>query len=87
MLLLRVGRERENVYSHIIWGRETWWDLKTKWRVYKPNLHIFLLYFLHRGNCFMSNWSRKWQPSPWKIPQTEEPGRLQSIGSQRVGRD
>ena len=23
----------------------------------------------------------------WKIPQTEEPGRLQSKGSQRVGHD
>ena len=23
----------------------------------------------------------------WKIPQTEEPDRLQSIGSQRVGHD
>ena len=23
----------------------------------------------------------------WEIPWTEEPGRLQSIGSQRVGRD
>ena len=23
----------------------------------------------------------------WKIPRTEEPGRLQSIGSQRVGYD
>ena len=23
----------------------------------------------------------------WKIPQTEEPGRLQSIGLQRVGHD
>ena len=23
----------------------------------------------------------------WRIPQTEEPGGLQSIGSQRVGRD
>ena len=23
----------------------------------------------------------------WKIPWTEEPGRLQSIGSQRVGND
>ena len=33
-------------------------------------------------------WSRKWQPIPvflaWKIPWTEEPGRLQSMGSQRV---
>ena len=23
----------------------------------------------------------------WRIPRTEEPGRLQSIGSQRVGHD
>ena len=23
----------------------------------------------------------------WRIPWTEEPGRLQSVGSQRVGRD
>ena len=23
----------------------------------------------------------------WKIPRTEEPGRLQSVGSQRVGND
>ena len=23
----------------------------------------------------------------WEIPQTEEPGRLQSMGSQRVGHD
>ena len=23
----------------------------------------------------------------WRIPWTEEPGRLQSMGSQRVGRD
>ena len=36
-------------------------------------------------------WRRKWQPTPsilaWKIPWTEEPGRLQSMGSQRVGHD
>ena len=43
-------------------------------------------------------WRRKWQPLEkemaifclenflaWKIPWTEEPGRLQSMGSQRVG--
>ena len=34
-------------------------------------------------------WRRKWQPTPvllaWKIPWTEKPGRLQSMGSQRVG--
>ena len=27
------------------------------------------------------------QYSCWEIPQTEEPGRLQSMGSQRVGHD
>jgi len=33
---------------------------------------------------------RQWQPTPvfaWRIPWTEEPGRLQSMGSQRVGHD
>ena len=36
-------------------------------------------------------WRRKWQPTsvflPGKIPWTEEPDRLQSIESQRVGHD
>ena len=36
-------------------------------------------------------WRRKWQPTPvflpGKIPWTEKSGRLQSIGSQRVGPD
>ena len=36
--------------------------------------------------------SRQWHPTPghfsaWKIPWTEEPGRLQSMGSLRVGHD
>ena len=34
-------------------------------------------------------WRRAWQPIPvflaWRIPRTEGPGRLQSIGLQRVG--
>ena len=37
------------------------------------------------------SWSRKWQPVPvilaWNISWTEEPGRPQSIGSQRGGHD
>ena len=37
------------------------------------------------------HWRRNWQPTPVllpeKIPWTLEPGRLQSIGSQRVGHD
>ena len=34
-------------------------------------------------------WRRKQQPTPvlWKIPWTEEPGSLQSMGSLRVGHD
>ena len=36
-------------------------------------------------------WKRVWQPTPvclpWRIPWTEEPGGLQSMGSQRVGHD
>ena len=34
-------------------------------------------------------WRRKWQPTPvflpGESPWTEEPGRLQSMGSQRIG--
>ena len=32
-------------------------------------------------------YGRKWQPNSlaWRIPWTKEPGRLQSMGSQRVG--
>ena len=37
-------------------------------------------------------WRRTWQPTPvsilaWRIPRTEEPGGLQSMGSQRVRHD
>jgi len=36
-------------------------------------------------------WRRKWQPTPvflpGEIPWTEEPGGLQSMGSQRVGHE
>ena len=35
-------------------------------------------------------WRREWQPTPvlaWEIPWTEEPGRLQSMGLQRIGHD
>ena len=37
------------------------------------------------------NWRRQWHPNSstvaWKIPWMEEPGRLQSMGSLRVGHD
>ena len=32
-------------------------------------------------------WWKKSQPTAWEIPQTEEPGRLQSMGSQGVEHD
>ena len=32
-------------------------------------------------------WKRAWQPTAWRIPWTEEPDGLHSIGSQRVGQD
>ena len=39
----------------------------------------------------MVPWRRKWHPTPvflaWRIPWTEEPGRLQPIGLQRDGHD
>ena len=38
------------------------------------------------------SWRRAWEPTPvgslaWRIPWTEEPGRLQSRVSQRAGHD
>ena len=45
----------------------------------------------HRLNLLVGkiSWRRKWHPSSsilaWRIPWTEEPGGLQSMGSQRVG--
>ena len=44
-------------------------------------------------NTFLAQyvWRRQWHPTPvplaWKIPWMEEPGRLQSMGSLRVGHD
>ena len=37
-------------------------------------------------------WMKAWQPTPvfflaWRIPWTEEPGGIQSIGSQKIGCD
>ena len=42
------------------------------------------------GDMGLILWRRKGQPTrllAWKIPWTEEPGGLQSIGWQRVGHD
>ena len=47
----------------------------------------------HRFKPWMRKipWRKKWQPTPvflpGEIPWTEEPGGLQSMGSQRIGHD
>ena len=42
-------------------------------------------------DTYSLEWRRQWHPQSstlaWKIPWTEEPGRLQSLGSLRVGHD
>ena len=42
-------------------------------------------------DCLFPHWKRQWHPTPvplaWRIPWTEEPGRLQSMGSLRVRHD
>ena len=49
-------------------------------------------YRIRRFNPWVGKmpWRRKWQPTSilaWRIPWTEEPGGLQSLRSQRWGRD
>ena len=41
----------------------------------------------YSGNCIKGNGTPLQYSFAWKIPWTEEPGRLQSMGSQRVGYD
>ena len=47
-------------------------------------------YASHCQNFTVLSWRRQWLPTStlaWKIPWMEEPGRLQSMGSRRVGED
>ena len=50
-----------------------------RWGGFEINIHIYRL--LREGNGTHSS------TLAWKIPWTEEPGRLQSMGSRRVGQD
>ena len=43
--------------------------------------------FLGRGDPLEKEMATHSSTLPWKIPWMEEPGRLQSRGSQRVGHD
>ena len=43
----------------------------------------------HRSDPWLGKipWKKEWLPIAWRIPWTEEPDRLQSMGSQIVGQD
>ena len=70
-------------------------SLQWKCRVLTTNLPGNSLFLRYWKRSFMTtslaNWRRQWHPtpacSPGKIPWTEEPGRLQSMGSLGVGHD
>ena len=58
------------------------WD-----KIYTCCIYLISIWVLYLPNHFP--WRKKWiiysSILAWKIPRTEEPGRLQSMGSQRVG--
>ena len=57
---------------------------KTSLNIWKPTVHILLKPGLENfEHCLVTHSSTL----AWKIPWTEKPGRLQSMGSQRVGHD
>ena len=81
------------IKRHLLLGRKVMSNLDSilKSRHYFANKSL-----LSQGCGGFSNrhvWMqrRQWHPTPvllaWKIPWTEEPGRLQSMGSLRVGHD
>ena len=49
-----------------------------------PGKHLFLLYWLVKGQTEKTMASHS-STLAWKIPWMEEPGRLQSMGSRRIG--
>ena len=77
-------------YLGLISFRIGWFDLLAVQGILKGLLqhHNFKASGLQHSALL---WRRKWQPTPvsfaWKIPWTEKPGRLQSMGSQRVRHD
>ena len=55
--------------------------LPTKVRLVKAVVFLVVMYELEKERATHSN------ILAWRIPWTEKPGRLQSVGSQRVGHD
>ena len=55
------------------------------------NSNVTAFLFPYFAWTHLPYWRRQWHPSPvtlaWKIPWTQEPRRLQSMGSLRVGHD
>ena len=87
------GKIREIIKFEKCWLQKT---LSKKWKDKKMVENIFKSYIDPWARKIP--WRRKWQPTlvgyqeyssilAWQIPWTEEPGGLQFMGSQRVGRD
>ena len=52
-----------------------------------PTMKETWVRFLDREDLLEKEMATHTSTLAWKIPRTEEPGRLQSMGSQRVGHD
>ena len=52
-----------------------------------PAVRESLVRYLSREDPLEKEMATHSSTLPWKIPWTEEPGRLQPVGSQRVGHD
>ena len=68
---------------------ETYYKIVTIFHVLYP-YNLFILYLVICASFYISLEKEMATHSSilsWKIPWMEEPGRLQSIGSQRVGHD
>ena len=52
-----------------------------------PAMHKTQVQFLGQEDPLEKEMTIHFSIGAWQIPRTEEPGRLQSMGSQRVGHD
>ena len=98
VLEFQLQHQSSNEYLGLISFRIDWLDLLAAQGTLKSLLqhHSSKASILWRSAFFIVQLShpyrrRRWHPTPvlfaWKIPWTEEPGRLQSMGSLRVGHD
>ena len=59
-----------------------WW---LRWYMHLPTMRETGVQSLGQGDPLEKEMATDSSTLAWKIPWTEEPGRLQSMGSQRVG--